>query len=70
MKRIWAAKVLTVLGKGKTMIENGIRTYTPGRTGWVTIRTFEDFVEADEWLCAYARERHLCSSGIRVTEVK
>lgn len=70
MKRLWAAKVLRVLGKGKTTVENGIRTYTPGRTGWVTLKTFDDFVEADEWICAYAREHHLDCWDIKVSEVR
>ena len=68
-KTIWVARVHAVTGKGKTAVKNGVRTYTPC-TGWVDLKTFTDFIEADEWLCNYARENGIPSSDTRVAKAQ
>lgn len=40
--RIWEAK-------GFGILENG-------KTGWYTFKTFEDFAEADDWLCFFVKK--------------
>lgn len=66
---IWVARVFGVTGKGKTTTQNGVKTYTPC-TGWVDLKTFTDFTEADEWLCNYARKNGISSSDIRVAQAQ
>ncbi|MBD5112669.1 MAG: hypothetical protein HDT42_09115 [Ruminococcaceae bacterium] len=68
-KATWTVKIHTVTGEGKTTIENGIKTYTPC-TGWVEVKTFSDFAEADEWVCIYAREHGVLPNDIKLTRTE
>jgi len=51
MKTTWAVKAFMNLGSTVT-VKNGITTTTP-HNGWVEIKRFDDFEEADNWLCDY-----------------
>lgn len=68
-KADWTVKIHTVTDEGKTTIENGVKTYTPC-TGWVEVKTFSNFAEADEWACSYAREHGILLDDIKMTRAE
>ena len=44
-----------------------VRAYR-GLEGWVDFKFFEDFNEADDWLCDYVRSRHLDIRDFNIRE--
>jgi len=44
-----------------------VRAYR-GLKGWVDFKFFEDFNEADDWLCDYVRSRHLDIRDFNIRE--
>lgn len=63
MTQTWKVKARMTTGKAAEWVENGIRTYSPGKIEWVVIREFDDFIEADDWLCDYVNE-----NGYNITD--
>ncbi|MCD8159265.1 MAG: hypothetical protein LUD77_10355 [Clostridiales bacterium] len=58
-KTEWVVRMLGWSGKSYTTVdEEGIRTYHPGtKFGWMDIKVFDNFSEADNWLLNLVRTK-------------